>query len=139
MSVFTAALSVKTKGEDTMVDLTDEVESIIVTSKICEGIVHLFVVGSTGALTTIEFEPGLQKDMPEALERLIPKGIPYAHHETWHDDNGHSHVRASLIGPSLTVPIRDGALAHGTWQQVVFLELDTRPRNRQILVTVIGE
>jgi secondary thiamine-phosphate synthase enzyme len=139
MSVNTTELTIKTRGENTIIDLTDNLESIVTKSKIHNGIAHLFVEGSTGALTTIEYEPGLLKDLPEALDRLIPKDIPYAHHETWHDDNGHAHVRASLIGPSLTIPIRQGTLVHGTWQQIVFLELDTRPRNRRILLTIIGE
>jgi secondary thiamine-phosphate synthase enzyme len=139
MSVVTTELTIKTKGEDTMTDLTHEVAALVEKSKIQSGVAHLFIVGSTGALTTIEYEPGLLKDVPDALDRLIPRNIPYAHHETWHDDNGHSHVRASLIGPSLTVPIRKGDLALGTWQQIVFLELDTRPRSRLILVTLIGD
>jgi secondary thiamine-phosphate synthase enzyme len=139
MSVVTTELVIKTKGENTMNDLTHDVESLVEESKIKDGVAHLFVVGSTGALTTIEYEPGLLKDMPDTLDRLIPRDIPYAHHETWNDDNGHSHVRASLIGPSLTVPIRNGSLVHGTWQQIVFLELDTRQRSRRILVTIMGE
>ena len=139
MSVVTKELSITTPGEDAIVDLTDSLQDLVKKSKIHNGIAHLFVVGSTGALTTIEYEPGLLQDVPAALDRLIPRDIPYAHQETWHDDNGHSHVRASLIGPSLTVPIREGAVVHGTWQQIVFLELDTSSRKRRILVTIIGE
>ena len=139
MSVFTKELSLSTPGEDAIVDLTNDLEDAVRKSKITTGVAHLFVVGSTGALTTIEYEPGLLKDVPDMLNRLVPRNIPYAHQETWHDDNGHSHVRASLIGPSLTVPIRDGAVVHGTWQQIVFLELDTHSRKRRILITVIGE
>jgi len=87
----------------------------------------------------MEFEPGLKKDFPEALERISPIDIYYKHHDTWNDDNGRSHVKASLIGPSLSLPINDGKMIHGTWQQIVFIEHDTRPRNRKIFVTIIGE
>jgi len=99
----------------------------------------VFVVGSTGAVTTMEYEPGLQKDLPRALELLAPKHQRYDHHETWHDDNGHSHVRASIMGPSITLPVRNGKLIHGTWQQLVFMEFDTRPRDRKILIQIVGE
>ncbi len=139
MSVFTTELRIKTQGENTILDITEKVQSAVRQSKIQNGIANIFVIGSTGALTTVEYEPGLLKDIPEALDRLIPRDIPYAHQETWHDDNGHSHVRASLIGPNLTVPIRNGEAIHGTWQQIVFLELDTRPRDRHLLLTIIGE
>lgn len=139
MSVFTTELRIKTQGENTILDITEKVQSAVRQSKIQNGIANIFVIGSTGALTTVEYEPGLLKDIPEALDRLIPRDIPYAHQETWHDDNGHSHVRASLIGPNLTVPIRNGEAIHGTWQQIVFLELDTRPRDRRLLLTIIGE
>ena len=139
MSVVTEELMINTPGEDSIVDLTEQVSDVVKKSKISTGIAHVFVIGSTGALTTVEYEPGLLKDVPAALDRLIPRHITYAHHETWHDNNGHSHVRASLIGPSLTIPVRDGDIVHGTWQQLVFLELDTNPRKRRILVTVIGE
>jgi len=97
------------------------------------------VPGSTGTLTTIEYEPGLMKDLPKAFERIAPKKEYYNHHETWHDDNGHSHVRASIMGPSITIPIKNGKLLHGTWQQIVFVELDTRPRNRNLIVEIVGE
>lgn len=97
------------------------------------------VVGSTAAITIMEYEPGLLKDFPGMLERIASKRLPYEHQKTWHDDNGHSHVKFSLVGVSLTVPLVDGMLALGTWQQIVFLELDTRPRSRKVLVQVIGE
>jgi secondary thiamine-phosphate synthase enzyme len=90
-------------------------------------------------LTSIEYEPGLIKDLPEALQRIAPKGIKYNHHQTWNDDNGHSHIRASIMGPSLTIPIINGKIVHGTWQQFVFVELDTRPRDRRLIVQIIGE
>jgi secondary thiamine-phosphate synthase enzyme len=122
-----------------MVNITDDVQNVVNKSQFKDGIACVFINGSTGGVTTIEFEPGLQKDLPRALERIAPKNIPYDHHETWHDDNGHSHVRASIIGPSITIPIRNGKLLHGTWQQVVFLEFDTRPRRRTIIVQIVGE
>lgn len=139
MTVFHEEIVIKTHGEGDILDITEKVQQVIHQSKIQNGIACLFIPGSTGAITTLEYEPGLLQDLPRALERVAPKGIPYNHHETWHDDNGHSHVRASLLGPSLTVPIQDGTLIHGTWQQIVFLELDTQPRKRTIIVQIVGE
>ena len=108
-------------------------------AKPTDGVAFLFVPGSTGALTTIEYEPGLISDFPVALERLAPKDLPYEHEKRWHDGNGHSHVRASLLGPDLSVPFQKRKLLLGTWQQIVFVELDVRPRDRTIIVQVIGE
>jgi secondary thiamine-phosphate synthase enzyme len=139
MSVYHDELTIHTRNEGEIIDLTDEVEQLVSKSRIHEGIACIFVPGSTGAVTTMEYEPGLLKDLPRALERLAPKNIPYDHHETWHDDNGRSHVRASILGPSLTVPVHDGHLVHGTWQQFVFIELDTQPRTRKLVVHIIGE
>ena len=139
MSVYYDEINVKTEGEVDIIDVTGDIQKIISKSKIKSGIVCVFVKGSTATLTTIEYEPGLMKDFPRALQKIAPKGEHYDHHETWHDDNGHSHVRASLMGPSITVPIKDGKLIHGTWQQVVFVELDTRPRDRAIIVQIVGE
>jgi secondary thiamine-phosphate synthase enzyme len=139
MSIYYEEIHFKTKGEVDIIDITSKVQNIIVQSKIQNGIVCIFVNGSTGGITTVEYEPGLQQDIPNALERIAPKNIPYEHHNTWHDDNGHSHVRASLIGPSITMPIKNGELIHGTWQQVVFLELDTSPRKRTVIVEIVGE
>jgi len=132
-------LNMKTNGEVDIIDITDQIQRIINKSKIKNGIACIFVPGSTGSVTTIEYEPGLKKDFPRALQKLAPKGEYYNHHETWHDDNGHSHVRASLIGPSLSIPLIDGRLVHGTWQQIVFIELDTRPRNRNLIVQIVGD
>ncbi len=129
----------KTNGENDMINLTDNIERIVDKSEIRNGIVCVFIPGSTGAITTIEYEPGLLKDLPISLERIAPKNEYYYHQEMWHDGNGHSHVRASIIGPSLTVPIRDGKIIHGTWQQIVFLELDNRKRSRRIIVQIVGE
>ncbi len=125
--------------ETDIINITDKVESAVYESKIKEGIVNIFNAGSTGAIITLEYEPGLLKDIPDFLERIIPKSMTYQHQQTWHDNNGHSHVRASLMGPSLTVPIHKGKLIHGTWQQIAFLELDDKPRTRRLVVTIIGE
>ncbi|MGC8832018.1 MAG: secondary thiamine-phosphate synthase enzyme YjbQ [Thermoproteota archaeon] len=132
-------LGVKTRGELDIVDITGEIEKIVSKTGVKNGIANVFVPGSTGAVTTIEYEPGLLKDFPNALERLAPRSAEYEHEKAWHDGNGHSHVRASIIGPSITIPIKDGALRLGTWQQVVFVELDVRPRSRRLVVTCIGE
>ena len=139
MSVYYDELNIKTKGEVDIVDITSDVQKIVSKSKIKDGIACVFVLGSTGSITTVEYEPGLMQDLPEALEKIAPKNTYYKHHETWHDDNGHSHVRASLMGPSKSFPIKNGKLLHGTWQQLVFIEFDTRPRNRNIIVQIIGE
>jgi len=122
-----------------MIDITGEVQQILKSTDVNDGVVTLFVAGSTGALTTIEYEPGLLYDFPAMLERVAPKGIVYEHEKRWHDGNGHSHVRASLIGPSLAVPFNDQRLTLGTWQQIVFIELDTRSRRREIILQIIGE
>jgi secondary thiamine-phosphate synthase enzyme len=122
-----------------MIDLTASVQEVVRRHGFREGHALVFVSGSTAGLTTVEFEPGLQQDLPAALERLAPRGIAYAHEETWNDDNGHSHVRASLVGPSLTVPFAGGRLLLGTWQQVVLIDFDTRPRRRDVVVQLDGE
>lgn len=122
-----------------MVDITDELQKLVDDGKVDNGIAFLFVPGSTGALTTTEYEPGLIQDLPAALDRLIPRNIPYEHEKRWHDGNGHSHVRASLLGPDLAVPFQNRKLILGTWQQVVFVELDVRPRNRRLIVQLIGD
>jgi secondary thiamine-phosphate synthase enzyme len=139
MTVITKTIEIKSKGENDMVDITDETLKAILESKLENGIVTIFVSGSTAAITTIEYEPGLRSDFPMMLNRIIPKDIEYKHDETWHDGNGHSHVRASLIGPSLTVPFKDRNLILGTWQQIVFIELDIRSRERRITLQIIGE
>jgi secondary thiamine-phosphate synthase enzyme len=139
MSVHYEEINIQTSGEVDIVDITSDVQKVISKSKIKDGIVCVFVPGSTGTLTTIEYEPGLMEDLPKALEKIAPRKTYYKHHETWHDDNGHSHVRASLMGPSTTLPIKNGKLLHGTWQQLVFVELDTRPRNRNIIIQIVGE
>lgn len=139
MGVYGDGFEVRTEGEDQILDVTGDVQGIVNKSGLKEGIACVFVSGSTGALTTLEFEPGLLEDVPVALERMVPRGEVYEHHLRWHDGNGHSHVRASLIGPSITVPFRNGTLQLGTWQQIVFMEMDVRPRKRELLVQLIGE
>jgi secondary thiamine-phosphate synthase enzyme len=139
MTGITKTIKVDSKGENDMVDITDRTLKAIQETNLEDGIVTVFVSGSTGAITTIEYEPGLRSDFPKMLNRIVPRNIDYEHDKTWHDGNGHSHVRASLIGPSLTVPFKDGDLILGTWQQIVFFELDTKPRERTITIQVIGE
>ncbi|NUM52865.1 MAG: YjbQ family protein [Candidatus Hydrogenedentes bacterium] len=120
-------------------DITEAVRRIVVESDISKGVVHVFNVGSTASIGCIEFEPGLQRDLPEMLDRLIPPSLTYGHEQAWHDGNGHSHLQATLLGPSLTVPVKDKALVLGMWQQIFHLECDVKPRKRTIVVTVIGE
>jgi len=137
--VKTKQLSFRTHGEGDILDVTRDVADAVVETELKNGIVTVFVPGSTGALTTIEYEPGLLKDLPDMLERVAPKNLAYEHEKRWHDGNGHSHVRASLMGPSLTVPFVNGRLTLGTWQQIVFLELDVHSRNRNLVLQIIGE
>jgi secondary thiamine-phosphate synthase enzyme len=139
MTVINRDIKIKTSKENDIVDITEQTSKALKESKIKNGIITIFVVGSTAAITTIEYEPGLKKDFPKMLSRIAPKDIDYSHDNTWHDGNGHSHVRASLIGPSLTIPIIDGYLMIGNWQQIVLMEMDTRPRERTIVVMIIGE
>ncbi len=137
-SIVTKYVILSSKGENDIIDITNNVEKILLESKLKNGIITLFVVGSTAAITTIEYEPGLQQDFPNMLEKIAPKGIEYQHDNTWHDGNGHSHLKASLIGPSLTIPFINGQTSLGTWQQIVFVEMDTRSRERKIIVQIIG-
>ncbi len=139
MPVSTSHITIRTGGESDIVDITGQVEEAIRAGSLSSGIVTVFVTGSTAAVTTIEYEPGLRKDFPGMLERIAPKSIEYEHDNTWHDGNGHSHVRASLVGPSLTVPFKDKRLMLGTWQQIVLVEMDTRPRERKIVLQIVGE
>ena len=132
-------LSIETPGHRHMTDLTEEVAGIVSRSGVRDGLVNVFNVGSTGALGTIEFEPGLRKDLPDILDELMPPGRDYGHEQTWHDGNGHSHLQATTLGPSLTVPVAEGRPVLGTWQQIFHLECDVRPHRRQIVVTVLGD
>lgn len=129
----------RTAGHGHMEDITAQVAQIVARSGIRTGIAQVFALGSTAALGTVEFEPGLKRDVPELLDRLIPPSRQYGHEQTWHDGNGHSHLQATLLGPSLAVPVSDGKLVLGTWQQVFHLECDVRPRQRAVVVTVSGE
>jgi secondary thiamine-phosphate synthase enzyme len=122
-----------------VLDITDEVQEALEKTSLKTGVVTVFVTGATAAVTTIEYEDGLVADLGDALQRIAPVEIDYAHNERWHDGNGHSHIRASLLGPSLSVPFCEGRLMLGTWQQIVFLELDNRPRKRKIVLQIMGE
>ncbi|RLG51172.1 MAG: YjbQ family protein [Thermoproteota archaeon] len=139
MKVYTAEIELQTRGEVDIIDITQRVQDVVSESGVRNGIAVVFAVGSTCAVTTMEYEPGLKKDIPAALERLFPKGIEYEHHKTWGDYNGHSHVRASFLKADYTIPVVDSKLPLGTWQQLVFIELDTRPRRRRVIVQVMGE
>ncbi len=139
MTVESYNVSLRTKREGEIVDITDRIQGFVDEAELDNGVAFLFVPGSTGALTTIEYEPGLLSDFPNALERLVPRGIPYEHEKRWHDGNGHSHVRASLLGPDLSVPFQKRKLLLGTWQQIIFVELDVKPRDRTIIVQLIGD
>ncbi len=137
--VFSDTISLSTKGFSDIQDITSPVAATVGKSKIRNGTVTVFCPGSTGAVTTIEYESGVLEDLKEAIERMAPSHIPYAHDRRWGDGNGFSHVRAALLGPSLTVPVIDGKLALGTWQQIVFIDFDNRGRRRNILAQVVGE
>jgi len=132
-------LSLNTKGHGHMQDITEQVAKTVSGSGVKTGIVNVFNIGSTAAVGTIEFEPGLQGDLPAVLDKLIPPSRSYGHEQTWHDGNGHSHLQATLLGPSLTVPIADGKLVQGTGEQVFHCEGDVRGRQRTVLVTVVGD
>ncbi len=134
-------LELSTPGEVEIVDLTDRVKRVVENSGVKTGQCLVFTVSSTSAITILEYEPGLVKDLPAALDRLFPRhgeGVDYGHEEAWHDGNGHSHIRASFLKPDLTVPVRDGQPLLGTWQQVVFVELDNKARERKLAVHVWG-
>ena len=137
--IVSESISVKTKGFCDIIDVTPQVTGIVEGAKMKNGAVTVFCTGSTGAVTTIEYESGVLEDLKKAIERMAPSDVPYAHDRRWGDGNGFSHVRAALLGPSLTVPIMGGALALGTWQQIVFIDFDNRKRQRKIIVQMIGE
>ena len=139
IKIHTRKLSEKTSGFCDIIDITAKVRAPIEKEKVERGLATLFVSGSTAALTTIEYEPGLVQDLKEFVEKWIPSNRRYHHDDRWGDDNGFSHLRASLFGPSLAVPIEDGRLLLGTWQQIVLLDFDNRPRTRDIIVQLIGD
>jgi len=132
-------IELSTRGHGHMHDITDRVAQVVAESGVQTGTVHVFNVGSTAAIGTIEFEPGLQEDLPAILDKLMPPSRDYAHERAWHDGNGHSHLQATTLGPDLTVPITGGQPVLGTWQQIFHLECDVKPRRRTVVVTVIGE
>ena len=139
MTIFSETISLSTKGFSDIIDVTDRVDSVIRNSKIENGLVTVFCPGSTGAVTTIEYESGVLRDLQRALEKITPSDIPYEHDKRWGDGNGFSHVRAALMKPSLTVPLANRKLTLGTWQQIVFIDFDNRKRERNLLVHIIGE
>lgn len=139
MTVFQERFTITTAGHGHMQDLTPTIADIVRRSEVTTGIAHVFNVGSTAAVGTIEFEPGLQQDLPDILDRLMPPSRDYGHERAWHDGNGHSHLQATLLGPSLTVPVSNGQLVLGTWQQIFHVECDVKGRQRQIVVTIQGD
>jgi secondary thiamine-phosphate synthase enzyme len=138
MEIKTFSISVSTKGNCDIIDITDDVNAIIVNNKFNEGSAVIFIGGSTAGITTIEYEPGLLKDYSKFFERIAPVNMNYEHDNTWHDGNGHSHVRAAIQGASLTVPFSNGRLLLGTWQQIILVDFDNRSRKREITVQLIG-
>jgi len=139
LKVANKSFEVSSKGADDVLDITPEVREAVASGRLTNGLATVFVMGSTAAVTTIEYEPGLVKDFPRMLDRVAPKGVPYEHERRWRDGNGRSHVKASLVGPSLTIPVVDGGLALGEWQQIVVAEFDLRPRARKVVVQLVGE
>ncbi len=138
LKIQTKSFEIKTKGNSDLLDITGEVEILLTESNFIEGSALIFVPGATAGITTIEFEPGLEIDYPAFFEKIIPADINYHHNNTWHDGNGHSHIRASLQGASLTVPFENSSLMLGTWQQIVLIDFDTHPRRRKIVVQFTG-
>jgi len=139
MNIFTEYLEISTNREIDIHDISNDVRDLVREHGISNGQVTIFVPGSTGGITTIEYEPGLLKDIPELCENIAPSGKTYHHNETWHDGNGHSHIRAALTKPDLTVPVVDGELTLGTWQQIVFIDYDVPARKRRLVVQILGE
>ncbi len=139
MKVLTEYIPVQTRGDTDIIDITREAASILSKTDVNDGIVTFFVSGSTAGITTVEYEPGLLQDLPEAFEKIAPSGKRYHHDATWGDGNGHSHVRASLLGASFTVPFRDKRMMLGTWQQIILVDFDNRPRHREIVMQIMGE
>jgi secondary thiamine-phosphate synthase enzyme len=137
--VKTKRIKLETKGRDHVINITGEVEQAVSASKVKNGIVTVFVYGSTASVSTVEYEPGLIKDIKNIDEKLIPSDVTYAHDETWGDANGYAHLRATIIGPSITVPIEKGSMTLGTWQQIIVIDHDNRPRSREIIIQTMGE
>ena len=132
-------IKISTKGDTDIINITEKVQEVLKESEIKSGIVNVFVVGSTAGTSVIEYEPGVIKDLQEAFEKIAPRNKDYAHHEKWHDDNGNSHVRASLLKPDINIPFNNNKLLLGTWQQIILIDFDTSPRNREIVISVIKD
>ena len=139
MKIVSIEIDLKTKGNCDIVDITEQIQAELDKHSICNGMVNVFVPGSTASVTTIEYESGALQDLKDAIERMAPERMHYYHDEKWRDGNGHSHVRASIFGPNITVPVKEGKLNLGTWQQMILLDFDNRPRQRWISVQIIGE
>ncbi len=139
MKILTDKLTVNTQGNCDIVNITEEVQAFIRKQNIHEGNATVFVVGSTASISTVEYEPGLKKDIPQILDKLVPSKQKYFHNDTWGDHNGHAHIRSTIFGCSQTIPISKGELMLGTWQQIVLLDFDERPRVRKVIVQLIGE
>lgn len=139
MAVISELISLNTRGNADIEDITDEVADLVSKSELISGIVTIFCPSATSALTTIEYESGVLSDLRRLFDEIIPANREYAHNERWHDGNGHSHVRAALLGPSLTIPFADRRLTLGTWQQIIYVDFDVRPRQRELVVQMIGE
>lgn len=139
MTVHTATLEFSTRGNSEIIDITEQVQEEVANSTISDGLVTVFVPGSTGGVVTLEHEPGLVRDLRESFDRWAPREMEYHHNRAWKDGNGHSHVRATLLGPSLSVPFKDKRMTLGTWQQIAFVDFDNRPRRRSIVLQIMGE
>jgi secondary thiamine-phosphate synthase enzyme len=139
LAVHTVALELATRGNSEIIDITQQVQEELAKSPISNGLVTVFVPGATGGVITLEYEPGLVRDLREAFERWAPRDMTYHHDRAWQDGNGHAHVRASLVGPSLSVPLEDGRMTLGTWQQLAFVDFDNRPRRRALILQIMGE
>jgi secondary thiamine-phosphate synthase enzyme len=139
MEIITEHIKISTKGNSDVVDITDQITTVLLKCKLKEGQCSLFVAGSTASITTTEYEPGLRKDIPEMLEKIAPSNARYHHDDTWGDGNGHAHVRASFMGPSIVIPFVDGKLMLGAWQQIVLIDFDNRSRHRDVVVQLIGK
>lgn len=139
MKIYHKEISFDTEGELDIKNLTPEILNTARESKVVNGIINVFSIGSTAAISILEYEPGLKKDMATIMDKMVPKGIEYEHHKRWGDFNGHSHIRASIVKSSITLPLINGDVVLGTWQQVVFIEFDIRPRKRKVIVSILGE
>lgn len=139
MIIYHKEISIQTKHELDIVDISDKIYKAVEESKVENGLINVFSIGSTAAISIMEYEPGLKEDLSRILDKIVPKDIEYKHHERWGDFNGHSHIRATIIKSSLTIPLIEGKPVLGTWQQVIFIELDTRARHRKIIISVVGE